>query len=431
MALNGIDISSAQAGMDVTKVSAEFVIIKATQGTHYVNPFCDIHYQQAYTSKKLLGVYHYAEGGNPITEADYFLANVKGYIKGAILCLDWEDRDNVSFGVNDAAWVKAWCDRVYQVTGVKPLVYIQQSSMHKLDGIGDYGLWVAQYADDSYTGYQDHSWNEGAYSCAIRQYTSHGQLAGYAGRLDLDIAYMDAAAWSRYADPDGTHTAVSIPKTPEKPRKTNEELALEVMDGLWGNDPDRTKALTAAGYDAKSIQAIVDAKFYKKSNEELADEVIARKWGDDPYRTLKLTQAGYDAAAIQQIVNRKLGYDGGNTASQAVYYTVQQYDTLSEIAARYGTTFQHLAQINGIANPDLIKPGQVLKVSGSGTSASTNAPINVGDRVRVINAITYSGQSFKTWYDTYQVMELKGDRAVIGVNGQVTAAINVHNITKA
>ena len=59
-----------------------------------------------------------------------------------------------------------------------------------------------------------------------------------------------------------------------------------------------------------------------------------------------------------------------------------------------------------------------------------NSPINVGDRVRVTNAVTYTGQSFKTWYDTYTVMELKGNRAVIGVNGTVTAAINVNNIAK-
>lgn len=44
-------------------------------------------------------------------------------------------------------------------------------------------------------------------------------------------------------------------------------------------------------------------------------------------------------------------------------YTVQQGDTLSGIAARYGTTYQRLAQINGIADPNLIYPGQVLKIN--------------------------------------------------------------------
>ena len=43
-------------------------------------------------------------------------------------------------------------------------------------------------------------------------------------------------------------------------------------------------------------------------------------------------------------------------------YTVRAGDTLSGIAARYGTTYQALAAKNGISNPDLIYPGQVLKI---------------------------------------------------------------------
>lgn len=47
-------------------------------------------------------------------------------------------------------------------------------------------------------------------------------------------------------------------------------------------------------------------------------------------------------------------------------YIVQSGDTLSGIASRYGTTYQELARINGIANPDLIYPGQVITVTGNG-----------------------------------------------------------------
>lgn len=44
-------------------------------------------------------------------------------------------------------------------------------------------------------------------------------------------------------------------------------------------------------------------------------------------------------------------------------YTVQSGDCLSTIAAMYNTTWQNLANINGITNADLIYPGQVLKVA--------------------------------------------------------------------
>jgi len=43
-------------------------------------------------------------------------------------------------------------------------------------------------------------------------------------------------------------------------------------------------------------------------------------------------------------------------------YTVRPGDNLSSIAARFGTTTRALVQLNGIANPSLIRVGQVLKV---------------------------------------------------------------------
>ena len=43
-------------------------------------------------------------------------------------------------------------------------------------------------------------------------------------------------------------------------------------------------------------------------------------------------------------------------------YTVKSGDTLSGIAAMFGTTYQALAAKNGIANPNLIYPGQVINI---------------------------------------------------------------------
>jgi murein DD-endopeptidase MepM/ murein hydrolase activator NlpD len=52
-------------------------------------------------------------------------------------------------------------------------------------------------------------------------------------------------------------------------------------------------------------------------------------------------------------------------------YTVVQDDWLSKIAERYGATYQELAEYNGIANPDLIFPGQIIKIpDGSPAPAS-------------------------------------------------------------
>lgn len=323
--MNGIDISSWQTGIDLTAVPADFVIIKATEGTGYVNPDCDRAFQQAKQAGKLRGVYHYANGGNATAEADYFLANIEGYIKDAILCLDWESQNNALCGTGGPArtWISNWCNRIVEKTGVKPLIYASASLYNEVSGIGDYGLWIAQYADNSETGYQDTPWNEGAYDCAIRQYSSHGRLSGWNGNLDLNKAYMDATAWGKYANPSGGSAAPVTPSEPATPAPQPSAVTYTVQPG------DTLSGIAAA---------------YNTTYQHLAD--------------------------INGIANPNLIYPGqvltisggGAPAPQQTVYTVQPGDTLSGIAAAFGTTYQHLAAVNGISNPNLIYPGQQIVI---------------------------------------------------------------------
>ena len=68
--------------------------------------------------------------------------------------------------------------------------------------------------------------------------------------------------------------------------------------------------------------------------------------------------------------------------TQTVYYTVQRGDTLYSIAARYGTTVQEIASINNITNPNLIYPGQILRIL-------SNSTVN-GFETRGTGSITYT-----------------------------------------
>ena len=43
-------------------------------------------------------------------------------------------------------------------------------------------------------------------------------------------------------------------------------------------------------------------------------------------------------------------------------YKIQSGDTLSALAGRFGTSVDALAKANGIKNPDLIRPGQLIRV---------------------------------------------------------------------
>lgn len=323
--MDGIDISAWQDTIDITKVPCDFVIVKATEGTDYKNRYFAKHCDQTVKSGKLLGAFHYANGGDPHTEADYFIAYSKKYIGKAILVLDWEGQNNPQFGRSDRAWCKEWCDYVYRKTGVKPLIYIQKSAMDNVKNLG-YRLWVAQYPDYERTGYQEHPWNEGQYNCSIRQYTSVGRLPGYDGNLDLNKSYIDKATWRKCAaiktdsekgNSKGKDTGSNSGKSNDKNNKNNknntdskkksiEEIAKEVIAGKWGNGDIRKTKLTKAGYDYDKVQSAVNRQIkasHTKPADEIAREVIAGKWGNGEERKTKLKDAGYDPNMIQKRVN--------------------------------------------------------------------------------------------------------------------------------
>jgi len=197
MALNGIDISHYQSGIDLTRVHSDFVIQKATQGTNYVDPTCDKHYQIAKGAGILRGVYHFANGLDANAEADFFLKNVKGYVGDAILILDWE-----ASAVNKgASWVEAFCKRVISEAGVKPWIYgslspLQAHGIPALAAKLDCGLWVAKYGSNPVQGYSKPA---APIPCTCLQFTSMGSLPNWSGRLDLNVFYGDAVAWKAYA----------------------------------------------------------------------------------------------------------------------------------------------------------------------------------------------------------------------------------------
>ena len=65
-------------------------------------------------------------------------------------------------------------------------------------------------------------------------------------------------------------------------------------------------------------------------------------------------------------------------------YTVQSGDTLSGIAAKFGTTYQSLASINGIADPNTIYVGQVLKIDGNANNEATYHTVASGEYLELI-----------------------------------------------
>lgn len=267
MALNGIDVASYQTGLNPAKVPCDFVIVKATQGTTYTNPDFVRMANAVIAAGKLLGIYHYGAGGNPISEANFFYDTIKPYIGKAILALDWEKDMNPAFGKNDVDWSKKFLDHVKTSTGVTAFIYMSKISgcrAHNWSAVAkDYPLWGAQYASNNHTGYQSSPWTDsgswGAWDkVTIFQYSSHGRLFGWNENLDMDLAYMNSKEWSEWAS--------GKPVEDPFPGKSDTDLAVEVLFNAHGVDEARRKKL---GTRWSGAQAQVDKLLDDKSKFSL------------------------------------------------------------------------------------------------------------------------------------------------------------------
>lgn len=353
--LKGIDVSNHQRGMDLSKVDCDFVIIKATEGKSYVDPSCDTFFQQALSLGKKLGVYHFANNSDntPEQEADWFVNNTKGYIGKAIPVLDWED--NVK---SDVAWALKWLQLVEQAYGCKPLIYMSESTVNSYNwssvANANYGLWVAKYRDKSADYNYDMSmagrnpavnyWK----FYALWQWTDVGRLDGYNGNLDCDVFYGDEAAWDKYIG--------------------NETPTLE---------ENNTIPVVTAPAESSTVAYTV------KSGDTLS--AIAKEYGTTVNEIASLNNiSNPDLIYVGQYLLIPTTSNANVSISTTYTYTVKNGDTLSGIANEFGTTYQKLAEINGIADPNKIYAGQVIKINVSTSNSVQTYTVKSGDNLTKI-----------------------------------------------
>lgn len=304
--MQGIDVSYWQQNNYkrlIDTYAKDFVIARATFNFG-VDQFCDPIYQYAKSKGKCLGVYFFplTSESDPETSAKWCVEQVKGYIGEAVFFLDWESTTGTD--ISQVQWAKRWLDCFTDESGVKPLIYMNTSTVRAFDWSSvagaDYGLWLADYGnnDGSDHGVPDIPyWN----IIACHQYTSRGDSEG----LDKDVFFGDKAAWLAYA---GSKSTPSEEPKNELDEYTDEQLAVRVLAGIYGNDEVRKKNL-GNRYDA-----------------------------------------------VQAIVNKRLESD------KKEYYTIQSGDTLSGISQRFGTSIAQLQSWNNIVDPDVIYAGDRIRV---------------------------------------------------------------------
>ena len=384
--MQGVDMSNWQCGADVYNMQADFIVVGTTWGTGQVNNNCLVSgvntdanrmIAQAQASGKRFGLYHYAMGGNPEAEARFFYANTSNYWRHGTVALDWEMDDNPAWG--DWDWVRrfmAECERLSG--GVKPLLYTAPvAGAIPGDIRGNYGLWIAQYANMSPTGYQADPWMLGAYGEAMRQYSGTGVVNTWSP-IDLNVFRGDGWQWDLYANPAGAAKPATPPQTEKPPTQTIDlqALATATIRGDYGNGQQRRDAL-GANYD--KVMAIVNQRLAGtatvapqqaaqanttrvavRSGDTMSG--IASRTGLWPLSKWSVPSGNLNLIYPGQVVTYNGGGSvatGSNAPPATRTVTVRSGDTLSGIAARLGIGYTQLTGYRS-GNPNVIYPGEVL-----------------------------------------------------------------------
>lgn len=310
--MQGVDWSNWQCGGDAYNLSVDFVIVGTTWGTGQiwgnclasgVNTDANRMIYQAQASGKKYGLYHYAMGGSPEAEAEFFYQNTSNYWRSGIVALDWEADDNPAWG--DWNWVRRFMTRAEQLSGgVRPVLYTMGSVVPSIpqDLRDRYALWVAEYATMAPTGYQAVPWRLGVYGESIRQYSGNG-ITNTVTPSDLNLFRGDTTAWDRIANPDNaTPTPAPSPSQPAAPDL--ETLATRTIRGDFGNGTDRINAL---GDLYGPVMEIVNSRLGGGSGVDLTALAWATIRGDYGNGQDRINALGGNYNAVMQIVNQILG----------------------------------------------------------------------------------------------------------------------------
>lgn len=296
--LKGIDVSGHNGWPfnSVTEagyLESDFVIVKATQGTGFVNSGFSGAADRTLGDGKLLGFYHYASGGDARAEAEHFWSIASAYNCRGIPVLDFEQYQNMP-AWNDEDWPLAFVTRYHDLSGVWPMVYVSAAYRYKVAECADHcALWVAGYPRSNITtwenlsfGYKINPWK----SWTVWQFTS-------AGGLDRNWGNLTREAWAAISHGDGEVNNVGDPGIVE-PNYIS-DLLEGILSGAYGNGDERRETL---GIAYKALQNEVNDLEYI-DDKCLAYRALAGMYGIESQRKFILGDR-YDA--VQRIVNEIL-----------------------------------------------------------------------------------------------------------------------------
>lgn len=314
----GIDVSSWQGEIDFSQVKAsgiEVVYIKSSEGFRSVDSYFEQNYTNAKNAGLKVGFYHYVTARSvedAVRQANFFVSTISGKNPDCKLAMDFE-----SFGslgreeINQIALT--FMQTVKNVSGKDVIIYSDEYNANSTfeSNLATYPLWVAQYEVSEPT-VREH-WN----NWAGWQYTDRGEVPGIS-------SYVDRDKFTNEVFLDDTSEVPDVPT--DKPDENEGYTTITIRYG-------DTLSELAIEYNT-TVERLVELNNIANPNLIYAGDTLIVPTSDP-------------SSNITQI------------------YVVQYGDTLSEIAQEYGTTVATLASINNIQNVNLIYVGQIIKIPSS------------------------------------------------------------------
>lgn len=314
----GIDVSSWQGEIDfsqVKKSGIEVVYIKSSEGFRSVDSYFEQNYANAKNAGLKVGFYHYVTARSvedAVKQAQFFVSTISGKNPDCKLAMDFE-----SFGslgreeINQIALT--FMQTVKNVSGKDVIIYSDEYNANSTfeSNLATYPLWVAQYEVSEPT-VREH-WS----NWAGWQYTDRGEVPGIS-------SYVDRDKFTNEVFLDDTSEVPDVPT--DKPDENEGYTTITIRYG-------DTLSELAIEYNT-TVERLVELNNIANPNLIYAGDTLIVPTSDP-------------SSNITQI------------------YVVQYGDTLSKIAQEYGTTVATLASINNIQNVNLIYVGQIIKIPSS------------------------------------------------------------------
>ena len=315
--------------------------------------------------------------------------------KGSIVALDYESGASADKQANTNAILHGM--RMIKAAGYTPMYYSYKpytvANVYADQIIREFpnSLWMAAYPDYNVTPTPNYNVFPSMDGVAIYQFTSTYIAGGLDGNIDL--TGITDNGYTKHDNSKTNTPAISqgqqADDTPKSDITAGNQVKVKFGANVWATGeaiPSWVKGRTYSVAQVSGNRVLLaginswinksDVEIISVANTQVPQAPVTSTYTVQPGDTLSRIAAkfgtSYQAlASLNGISNPNWIYVGqvlrvtgsaNNSASGSVYYTVRVGDNLSSIASRYGTSYQSIASLNGLANPNLIFAGQTLKI---------------------------------------------------------------------